>query len=86
MASRASKDAIEGDASQVKAARPCLFLSHAGTDSAAAVSLAERIEQSTEARRHGLTVWVDKRPSGLKPGTPWQDQLEAAIHQHSSAF
>lgn len=77
---------IESLPSQAEAARPCLFLSHAGIDSAAAVALAERIEQTPEARRHGLTVWVDQRPSGLQPGTPWLDQLEAAIAKQSTAF
>ena len=74
-----------GHAGAEAGAGPCLFLSHAGIDGAAAVALAERIEQSPEARRHGLTVWVDRRASGLQPGTPWQDQLEAAIRR-STAF
>lgn len=69
-------------------ASPCLFLSHAGTDSAAAIALAKRIEASPEAQRHGLTVWVDKReyPSGLKGGEAWLDQLETAISRQSPAF
>jgi TIR domain len=67
---------------QAGAAPPCLFLSHAGIDSAAAVALAERIEASPEAH----TVWVDKRPTGLQPGTPWLDQIEAAIATRSTAF
>jgi hypothetical protein len=78
------EDAIEARALKSTAARPCLFLSHAGIDSTAAVALAERMEQSPEARRHRLRVWVDKR--ALTPGTPWQDQLEAAIHKQSTAF
>src|SRR5918996_2954350 len=79
-----AKNAFKGPASEPRPVRPCLFLSHAGIDTAAAVAFAERIEQSPEAQRHGLTVWVDKR--ALIPGTPWQDQLEAAIHQGSTAF
>jgi TIR domain len=84
----ALEDSIQVRAPQIETARPCLFLSHAGIDSAAAVALAERLEQSPEAQRHGLTVWVDKRehPSGLQPGTPWQEQLEAAIQERSTAF
>ena len=39
---------------------PFLFLSHAGVDTAAARRLKERIEQTPEARKHGLRVWFDK--------------------------
>ena len=69
----------------VMVSSPTLFLSHAGSDATAAVALAERIEQSPEAQQHSLTVWVDKRPTDLQPGMPWQDQLETAIEQ-STAF
>lgn len=85
MAGRAAfEGSLEAPGPAPGAARPCLFLSHAGIDGRAAVALAERIEQSPEARRHKLTVWVDRR--ALQPGTPWQDQLEAAIHERSTAF
>jgi conflict system STAND superfamily ATPase/TIR domain-containing protein len=53
---------------------PLPFLSHAGADT---------------ARAAGLEVWVDQRPQGahrLIGGTPWQEQLEAAIAQGSTAF
>ena len=66
-----------------------LFMSHAGTDTERAVKLAAAIEASPEARAAGLKVWVDKRPDGphrLHAGTPWQDQLEAAIATHSTSF
>jgi hypothetical protein len=39
---------------------PILFLSHAGADSEAAVTLAKRIENAPTARQHDLKVWVDK--------------------------
>ena len=68
---------------------PLLFLSHAGADSARALALADAIEASPEARDAGLEVWVDHRPQGanrLLGGTPWQEQLEAAIAQGSTAF
>ena len=66
------------------AAPPLLFLSHAGIDSDRALSLATAIEASPDARRLGLTVWLDKR--NLLPGTSWQQQLEDAIENKSTAF
>src|SRR4051794_30092436 len=68
---------------------PLLFLSHAGVDSARALALADAIEASPEAQKAGLKVWLDQRlqgPNRLIGGTPWQEQLEAAIVQHSTAF
>src|SRR4051794_29209756 len=68
---------------------PLLFLSHAGADTARALKLADAIEASPEAQAAGLEVWVDQRPQGthrLIGGTPWQEQLEAAIAQGSTAF
>jgi hypothetical protein len=68
---------------------PLLFLSHAGADSARALALADAIEASPEAQAAGLEVWVDQRPQGanrLIGGTPWQEQLEVAIAQGSTAF
>src|SRR5262245_37587876 len=55
-----------------------LFLSHAGVDSATALSLAERVE------RVGLKVWIDKRD--LAAGRGWQQQLEDVIDKRSTAF
>src|SRR5215472_8690449 len=37
-----------------------LFLSHAGVDSEAALRLARRLEESEEAKAHGLKVWIDQ--------------------------
>jgi WD40 repeat protein len=68
----------------VSAPKHLLFLSHAGTDSAAAVALAERIEAAPEAQKHDLKVWVDKR--GLEAGKLWQEQLEDRIERESTAF
>ena len=63
---------------------PLLFLSHAGSDSDAALKLAEQIEATPAAIQAKLKVWIDKRC--LRPGTPWQQQLEDAIEHHSTAF
>src|SRR5262245_16531516 len=66
-----------------------LFLSHAGADAERALRLAAAIEASPDAQKHGLKVWVDKRPDGphrLRVGAPWQDQLERAIATESTAF
>ena len=65
-------------------ARHLLFLSHAGVDAEAALRLADRIEATPEAREHGLKVWVDKRD--LEAGSGWQQQLEQAIEERSTAF
>jgi hypothetical protein len=65
-------------------ARHVLFLSHAGVDAEAALRLADRIEATPEAREHGLEVWVDKRD--LEAGSGWQQQLERAIEERSTAF
>src|SRR4051794_41814293 len=68
---------------------PLLFLSHAGADSARALALADAIEASPEAQKAELKVWLDQRlqgPNRLIGGTPWQEQLEAAIVPHSTAF
>ena len=65
-------------------ARHVLFLSHAGVDAEAALRLADRIEATPEAREHGLKVWVDKRD--LEAGSGWQQQLEQAIEERSTAF
>ena len=61
-----------------------LFLSHAGADTDAAQALAERIESTPEARTRGLKVWFDKKD--LEPGKGWQEQLERALQQDSTAF
>jgi TIR domain len=85
-----------GDDRWLAGSRPCedgvmplLFLSHAGADSARTLALADAIEASPEAQQAGLKVWLDQRPQGpnrLIGGTPWQEQLETAIVQHSTAF
>jgi len=64
--------------------RHILFLSHAGVDAEAARKLADRIETTPEARKHGLKIWIDKRD--LEPGSGWQQQLERAIEERSTAF
>ena len=63
---------------------PILFLSHAGADTAAARRLKERIEQTPEARKHGLRVWFDT--DDLRAGESWQEQLEDAIGRRATAF
>src|SRR5262249_28021825 len=60
-----------------------LFLSHAGVDSEAASSLARRLEESEEAKTHGLTVWFDKTDLGA--GGRWKDALQSALAS-STAF
>jgi hypothetical protein len=68
---------------------PILFLSHAGADSEAAVTLAKRIENAPTARQHDLKVWVDKRKEpglGLAAGVGWQKQLEEILGERSTAF
>jgi hypothetical protein len=67
-----------------KQAHRVLFLSHAGVDAEAALKLADLIEGTPEASEHGLKVWVDKRD--LEAGSGWQQQLEQAIEDRSSAF
>src|SRR3954447_22396357 len=63
---------------------PLLFLSHAGIDTEAARALKQRLEAAPEACEHGLRVWFDK--DDLRPGEPWQAQLEQAIRYRSAAF
>ena len=49
---------------------------HGGASSE--LALAVEIEASPDARRLGLSIWIDTR--GLpQPGTPWQEQLEDVI-------
>jgi WD40 repeat protein len=60
-----------------------LFLSHAGVDSEAALRLAKRLEESEEARAHGLTVWIDK--ADLRAGSRWKAALQSALAS-STAF
>ena len=60
-----------------------LFLSHAGIDSEVALRLAERIENSADAQRAGLRVFIDK--VDLRAGGRWKDQLQQALHA-STAF
>lgn len=45
-----------------------LFLSHAGSDTDAARALAERIENTPEAREIGLKVWFDKKRPRARQG------------------
>lgn len=63
---------------------PLLFLSHAGTDTEAARTLKQRIEEAPEARKRGLKVWFDK--DNLRAGESWQTQLEETIGQRATAF
>jgi WD40 repeat protein len=60
-----------------------LFLSHAGVDSEAALRLARRLEESEEAKAHGLKVWIDKTDLGA--GGRWKDALQSALAS-STAF
>ncbi len=55
----------------VEAARPLLFLSHAGDDSGAVRKLADRL------RRAGLDVWLDVEE--LNPADRWMKSLEEAL-------
>jgi TIR domain len=65
-------------------ARHVLFLSHAGVDTEAARKLVDLIEATPDAREQGLKVWFDKRD--LEAGSGWQQQLERAIEERSTAF
>ena len=56
---------------------PLLFLSHSGADTEAALALAVRIEDSPEARKLGLKVWVDKRD--MRAGTDWKLEIQNAL-------
>jgi hypothetical protein len=60
-----------------------LFLSHAGVDSEAALSLADRLEAAPQAREYDLKVWIDKRD--LSVGKSWKKSLQDALNQ-STAF
>ncbi len=60
-----------------------VFLSHSGADSEAALSLARRIEEASDAKGAGLEVWIGQRDLG--PGRPWKAQLEDAL-ERSTAF
>jgi hypothetical protein len=64
---------------------PCLFLSHSGADTAAAIELKRRILASPTARDAQLRVWLDKDdlvPSGMH----WQKQIEVAIENEATSF
>jgi TIR domain len=63
---------------------PLLFMSHSGPDTEAARTLKRRIEAAPVARERGLRVWFDK--DDLRPGEPWQPQLEDAIKRRATAF
>jgi WD40 repeat protein len=67
------------------AGTPCLFLSHSGADTAAAVDLKRRILASPATRKAGLRVWLDKDdivPSAIH----WQAQIEQAIETAATSF
>ncbi|MGD9770093.1 MAG: TIR domain-containing protein, partial [Pseudolabrys sp.] len=64
---------------------PCVFLSHSGIDSDAAIELKRRILATEAARQAGLQVWLDK--DDLLPGVEdWQKQLEIALTRKATAF
>src|SRR3954468_20509715 len=66
-----------------------LFLSHAGADTERALRPVATIEARPEAREHGLSICVDRRPNRsyrLHAGTPWQDPLEASTATCSRSF
>jgi tetratricopeptide (TPR) repeat protein len=65
-------------------APPCLFLSHSGVDTDAALELKRRLLDSADARAVGLRVWLDK--DDLVAGLGWQAQLEKAISEEATAF
>ena len=56
-----------------------LFLSHAGVDSEPALDLARRLEDSEDAKAHGLKVWIDK--DCLAAGGAWKDALQSALKE-----
>jgi formylglycine-generating enzyme required for sulfatase activity len=58
---------------------PILFLSHSGSDTEAAKTLKQRIEDSPTAKEAGLKVWFDR--DDLKAGKTWQAQLETKIDE-----
>ena len=60
-----------------------LFLSHAAVDGEAALRLARRLEESEEAKAHGLKVWIDK--VDFPAGARWKDELQSALAS-STAF
>ena len=62
---------------------PQLFLSHAGVDSEAALSLARRLEEAPLAKERGLRVWIDKIDLGT--GRRWKQGLQEALAA-STAF
>jgi hypothetical protein len=64
---------------------PFVFLSQSGADTEAALTLKRRLEGAPEAQRAGLKVWLDK-DGGLRPGSPWIDQIAEAIQTHATAF
>src|SRR5271165_5280074 len=53
-----------------------VFLSHAGEDSAAALSLAQ------DLRKAGVDVWLDTEK--LQPGDRWVEKLERALRESST--
>lgn len=61
-----------------------LFLSHAGADAEAAVSLARAFAAAPDAQAAGLRVWIDRRD--LSPGRERQAQIERAIDAQATAF
>ena len=63
---------------------PVLFLSHAGSDTAAAAELKSRILATPAAKKSGLKIWFDK--DDLVPGDNWQAALEDAIQNKATAF
>jgi hypothetical protein len=65
------------------AGSPKVFLSHSGDDAETAKELKRRLLASPDARASGLRIWFDK--DDLRPGEPWQRQIERAIAE-ATAF
>ncbi|MBD9527590.1 TIR domain-containing protein [Paracoccus sp. PAR01] len=61
---------------------PCLFLSHSGLDTAAAIAIKKRLLASPEAQLIGLRIWLDK--DDLTEGRPWVEQIEEAMQAASA--
>ena len=77
----AESNAASGSAS---GRTPVLFLSYSRVDSEEARELKRRLEESPAGRHAGLKVWFDK--DDIAAGGYWQQSIEIAIAQQSTAF